>query len=181
MLVRGGEAALLVDAGLPKLEMERRLATTGLGTGAIAHVLVTHGHLDHARSAGAIARRERGTLHCPESIARHPAARRARTMATLRVDASFDLCDRDGRDPIRVDSVALPHDCDPTVAFAFEQGGRKAVILTDMGRPDQGVARRLAGAHVLVLEFNHDRELLESGPYPLVLQHRIAQVAVVAK
>ena len=76
--------------------------------------------------------------------------------------------------PIRILAVPLPHDCDPTVAFALEQGGRKAVILTDMGRPDDTVARLLHGAHVLVLEFNHDRDMLDNGPYPPPLKKRVA-------
>ncbi|MBK7644120.1 MAG: hypothetical protein IPJ19_13915 [Planctomycetes bacterium] len=81
---------------------------------------------------------------------------------------------RAGADPISVLPVALPHDCDPTVAFALEQGGRRAVILTDMGRPDEDIARALAGAHVLVLEFNWDPELMQTSPYPEALRRRIS-------
>ena len=69
--------------------------------------------------------------------------------------------------------VLLPHDCDPTVAFRFQQNDRVAVVLTDMGRPDLEVARQLHGAHVLVLEFNYDPQMMREGPYPYVLQKRI--------
>jgi phosphoribosyl 1,2-cyclic phosphodiesterase len=69
--------------------------------------------------------------------------------------------------------VLLPHDCDPTVAFRLEHGERRAVILTDLGRPRPELARELRGAHLLLLEFNYDPEMMRSGPYPPVLQRRI--------
>ena len=172
-LVRGGETTLLVDAGLGRIEMEARLEAARLPASAIDHVLVTHGHLDHARSVGMIAKRAHATLHCAEAMMLHPSAKRAKSLATLRIGSSYEIENRAGRDPIRILPVPLPHDCDPTVAFALEQGGRKAVILTDIGRPDDAVARALFDPHVLVLEFNWDPELMACGPYPELLRRRI--------
>ncbi len=172
-LVRGGETTLLVDAGLGRVEMEARLEAARVSPQGIDHVLVTHGHLDHARSTGLIAKRARATLHCAEAMMTHPAARRAKSLATLRIGARYELENRAGRDAISILPVPLPHDCDPTVAFGFEQGGRRCVILTDMGRPDEAVARALADPHVLVLEFNWDPELMQHGPYPASLRQRI--------
>lgn len=172
-LVRAGECTLLVDAGLPRLALDERFRAAGLGHEPFDHVLVTHGHLDHARSVGLVARSSRATLHAAEAQLAHPWARRAKQLSTLRVDARFELTARSGKDALEVESVLLPHDCDPTVAFAFERAGRRAVILTDMGRPDLAVARRLADPHVLVLEFNWDPERMRQGPYPAVLQRRI--------
>lgn len=176
-LIRAGEMNLLVDAGLSRADMHARLEAARLPAGAIQHVLVTHGHLDHARSAGSIARRERATLHCAENIMRHPAASRAPRLAAITVDKAFDVRPAGpglGTDEVRVTPVGLPHDCDPTVAFKIEHAGRRAVILTDMGTPKRDVAEALSGAHVLVLEFNYDPEMMRSGPYPAVLQRRIS-------
>ena len=78
-----------------------------------------------------------------------------------------------GRGILRYKPVLLPHDCDPTVAFRLQQGERTAVVLTDIGRPDREVAKQLGGAHLLVLEFNYDPEMMRRGPYPPVLQQRI--------
>lgn len=172
-LVRAGELAVLVDAGLGKAEMEARLDEARLAPGAIEHVLVTHGHLDHARSAGAIARRERATLHCAASMMTHASARRSKRLSAIPVNTKFELTSANGGEALRVTPVEIPHDCDPTVAYRFEHEGRVAVILTDMGRPDEGVARALHGAHVLVLEFNHDPTMMETSPYPAVLRKRI--------
>lgn len=172
-LVRGGETTLLVDAGLGRVEMEARLESARVPVGSIDHVLVTHGHLDHARSTGLIAKRARATLHCAEAMMAHPSARRAKSFCTLRIGARYALANRAGRDELAIQPVPLPHDCDPTVAFGFEQNGRRAVILTDMGRPDENVARALFDPHVLVLEFNWDPELMQCGPYPHSLRQRI--------
>jgi len=172
-LVRAGETTLLVDAGLPRDRQLERIEAARVPLSRIDHVLVTHGHLDHARSAGSVARRSGGFLHCAESIMQHAAARKSRRMAALRLDQPMELAREDGRDPVRVTPVGLPHDCDPTVAFRFDHQGRSAAILTDMGVPRREVAQALAGVHVLVLEFNHDLELMKSGPYPAVLQKRI--------
>jgi phosphoribosyl 1,2-cyclic phosphodiesterase len=120
-----------------------------------------------------VAKRQQATLHCAEGMMRHKALARAPKKAVLSPGRGFALPDERGDGELEVLPVALPHDCDPTVAFKLRHGERTAVVLTDIGRPDPEVARRLAGAHVLVLEFNHDRELMTRGPYPPVLQRRI--------
>jgi phosphoribosyl 1,2-cyclic phosphodiesterase len=173
-LLRAGELRLLVDAGLPGPELEARLERAGVATvfatrAWIDHVFVTHGHLDHARSAGWIARKARARLHCSESLMRNASIRRCKNLSTVRVGGCEEL-----PGDLRVSSAPLPHDAQPTVAYRIEHAGRVTVVLTDMGRPDEGVARALAGAHVLVLEFNHDLGLLESGPYPQALKKRVA-------
>ncbi len=181
-LVECGATTVLVDAGLGRDAQLARLEATRIPVGRIDHVLVTHGHLDHARSAGSIARRAKAFLHAPEAILRHAAAKKAPRQAALRIDQAFELAERAtwtpdvparGAEPVRVLPVTLPHDCDPTVAFRLEHAGRRAVILTDLGHPAREVAERLADAHVLVLEFNWDPELMATGPYPASLKKRI--------
>jgi len=171
LLVRAGPLHLLVDAGLPLRELRPRLEAARLRHAGVDHILVTHGHLDHARSAGALAKRHSACVHCPERIMRNRAIRRAPRMVALRIGTPREL------EPLGAGvvytPVLLPHDCDPTVGYAVEQDGRRLVVLTDMGRPSEDVARQLAGAHVLVLEFNHDREMLANGPYSPALKRRV--------
>jgi phosphoribosyl 1,2-cyclic phosphodiesterase len=136
-------------------------------------VLVTHGHLDHARSAGALARRERALLHTAAALQSNASIRRCKNLNTLSVGSTQALPGRASDDGLCATSVPLPHDASPTVAFKIEHGGRCAVILTDMGMPRSDVARALRGAHVLLLEFNHDPRMLANGPYPAALKRRI--------
>jgi phosphoribosyl 1,2-cyclic phosphodiesterase len=173
-LVRAGDVSLLVDAGLSGPELEARLNAARLGHAGLDHVLVTHGHLDHARSAGLIARRHRALLHCSEAVMDNASIRRHKRLATLTIGSSAELPDARQQDAVRVTPVEIPHDAPPTVAFRLEHEGRCAVILTDMGTPRPEVAARLRGAHVLVLEFNHDERMLALGPYPAALKRRIA-------
>lgn len=172
-LVRAGDTAILVDAGLTLLELDERFAAARFAPSQLDHVLVTHGHLDHARSAGALARRERALLHTAAALQSNASIRRCKNLNTLCVGDVQPLHGRRGDEGLRATSVPLPHDALPTLAFKLEHEGRCAVILTDMGVPRADVAQALAGAHVLVLEFNHDPHLLRQGPYPAALQRRI--------
>jgi phosphoribosyl 1,2-cyclic phosphodiesterase len=172
-LIRAGETNLVVDSGLVLAEMEARLEAVRLPATEIHHVVVTHGHLDHSRSAGALARKARATLHCSENIMSHPATRRAKRLSTLPVGSRFEVRGTHADNAVELLTQPLPHDCDPTVGFKIEHEGRSAAILTDIGRPCDETARALGGAHVLVLEFNYDPEMMRRGPYSPELQKRI--------
>lgn len=173
LLLRAGDLHVLVDAGLSARAMRERCEAARLPHAALEHLLVTHGHLDHARSVGILARRSDATVHCPERMMRNRSVARAPRMACLPIGGRGVLRGERG-DELEFDPVLLPHDCDPTVAFRLRHGERTLVLLTDMGEPREDVARALAGAHVLVLEFNHDRAMLEQGPYPVKLRRRVA-------
>jgi phosphoribosyl 1,2-cyclic phosphodiesterase len=176
-LVRAGECHLLLDAGLPIEVLLQRLDDARVAHERIGHVALTHGHLDHARAAGIFGRKTRATVHCCERLMSNASLRRAPRLSTLAPGGTVELSDPwgpRGRDVIVLRSVAIPHDADPTIAFRMEHAGRVAVLVTDMGHPDRHAARQLAGAHLLVLEFNHDLGMLEGGPYERSLKRRIA-------
>ncbi len=172
-LIRAGETNVIVDAGLAALEMEARFEAARFSIAQLDHVFVTHGHLDHARSAGILARKARCTLHCAEAVMVNASIRRSKNMAAFSIGSPKFVRGKHGVDDLAVTPVALPHDAAPTVAFKLEHRERRAVILTDMGSPRRDVAEQLANAHVLVLEFNHDVAMVRSGPYPPMLQKRI--------
>ncbi|MDP6370097.1 MAG: MBL fold metallo-hydrolase [Planctomycetota bacterium] len=206
ILIRADDTRVLVDAGLTARAMTERLVLAGVPHRSIQHILVTHAHLDHARSSGILAKRHQALLHCPEAMMRNKSAARSPRLAALRPGVPVllpgpgansearvgDTQSHTAPDtlapstsaprasgapaPLTATAVPIPHDCDPTVAYAFDHGGRRAVILTDMGEPRPALARRLAGAHVLVLEFNHDERMLAEGPYPPLLKRRVAGV-----
>lgn len=173
-LVRAGEVSLLVDAGLTLRELDHRFAAARFSPADLDHVALTHGHLDHARSAGGLAKRHDALVHCCEPLMSNASVKRAPRMARLPVGSDRELAAARGDDVVRLRAVKISHDAEPTVAFRLEHEGRVAVFLTDLGAPDREVAKALRGAHLLVLEFNHDEELLQSGPYPPQLKRRVA-------
>lgn len=103
---------------------------------------------------------------------RNRAVRRAPRLATIRIGRDNEVHGEHG-EMLLYRPVLLPHDCDPTVAFRLEHEGGVVVVVTDLGVPDATAARRLGGAHVLVLEFNHDPDMLAAGPYPPSLKRRV--------
>jgi phosphoribosyl 1,2-cyclic phosphodiesterase len=173
-LVRAGDCHILLDAGLPIRVLFERLDAARVAHDRVGHVALTHGHLDHARAAGTFARKARATVHCCERLMTNASVRRAACLSTLAPGGTARLADPRGRDVVELGAVAIPHDADPTLAFRVEHAGRVAVLVTDMGHPERHVSRQLQGAHLVVLEFNHDRPMLERGPYDQPLKRRIA-------
>jgi phosphoribosyl 1,2-cyclic phosphodiesterase len=173
VLVRAGELARLVDAGLELDELERRLDAARLPPHRLDAIVLTHGHLDHARSAGLLSRKSGARVYCSERMMSNASVRGARTFHALSVHAPVVVRARLGLDELCLHAIPLPHDADPTYAFRLEHAGRVAAVCTDMGAFEPGAAAALAGAHVLVLEFNHDAALLASGPYPGPLKRRV--------
>lgn len=173
VLVRHGDVGILVDAGLPANEMDARLESARIGLGAIDAIVATHGHLDHTRSAGILARRWRIPVACAPAIQSNAAVRRAKRLTTLSPSTPLVLDAGGDAGTLVVRAIEIPHDARPTYALRIEAGDRCAVVLTDMGRPDERVAEALVGAHLLYLEFNYDPGLLDAGPYPAKLKRRI--------
>jgi phosphoribosyl 1,2-cyclic phosphodiesterase len=174
VLVRAGELNCLVDAGLPIDELERRLAEARVPPHRLDAIALTHGHLDHARSAGLLSRKTGARVYCSTSLMSNASLRCARAFHALPAGGSVVVRARRGPDELRLSSIPLPHDAEPTLAFRIEHAGRIAVICTDMGHPERAAAERLAGAHLFVLEFNHDSGMLARGPYTAALKRRVA-------
>ena len=172
-LVRAGELNILIDAGLTARELYNRFEAARVTPRMLDHVLVTHGHLDHCRSAGIVGKRQEAIVHCAESLMRNRAFIRAPKLAVVRPGTRVSLEHPRTGDQIGVRAVPLPHDCEPTVAFRIDHEERVCALISDIGEPRREVAAELTGAHLLLLEFNYDPEMLESGPYTATLKQRI--------
>lgn len=154
---------VLVDAGLCKAEIERRLqkipSDAPLTIERIDAVLVTHDHSDHGGFAATIGR---------------PLFATAGTRMALRLDATLV---RAGQPftvgALTVTPVLLPHDAVETVGYVVSDGKSRVGILTDCGHDAPEVAQAYAGCDLLVLEANHDVTMLRYGPYPPSLKRRV--------
>src|SRR5262245_25400250 len=144
VLVRAGELCLLVDAGLPIDELEKRLDAARVPPHRLDAIALTHGHLDHARSAGLLARKCGARVYCSTAMMANASVRQAPTLHALAVGGTVTVRARLGQDELALSSIPLPHDADPTVAFLLEHAGRRAAVCTDMGSPDRDAARALS-------------------------------------
>ena len=168
LFLESGTTSVLVDAGLSHRKLVQRFAAIGRDAPTnIAAVIVTHDHTDHAAHASTYSTR----LNCPvraseatmQSIRLRPATR----AESFTVGRRFTIGD------ITIRSHALPHDA-PQVALVFETKVTTVGLVTDLGHVPKGLERFLGECETLLLESNHDPDMLEMGPYPAMLKRRVA-------
>ena len=159
---------LLIDAGLSGRETIARLASIGVDAETLDGILITHEHTDHVRGVGALARR----LKIPVL----GASRMLR--AAQQVIGRAELIEFDPGSPlifkgVSIDPFPITHDaCDP-VGFRIEGSEGCLGFATDLGIATRLIQEKLKGCRALVLEFNHDEQMLQDGPYPWHLKQRI--------
>lgn len=160
---------LLVDCGLPPRPLALRLAARGLQVTDIDAVFVTHEHSDHVGGVLALQRRH-GT---PVWAGAGTWARASAKQETVPACAVA----RDGEaiiiGALTLQPFAVPHDAAEPLQLRCSDGRRSIGILTDIGEPTDAVTQALQGCDALLLETNHDREMLARGAYPVWLKRRI--------
>ncbi len=167
-VVAHGATVLLVDCGFSLADTNRRLARLGLAPDDLAGVLLTHEHADHAGGVGPLARRHAIPVWMTHGTRQ---ALRDADLPDLRL---FDTGTRFAVGDLEVAPFAVPHDARDPSQFVLGDGRRRLGLVTDLGCVTAHVERSLAGCDALVLEANHDRELLAGGRYPPALKRRIA-------
>lgn len=161
---------VLVDNGFNLRQLVRRLERAGLGIDELDAVFVTHEHSDHSAGVGAMARRHRVPVYCTSGTASACGFDDDDAVRWTRITAE-DVIDVGA---LRIRAYAVPHDAGEPVQYTFSDGARRAGLLTDAGECSQGILDALVGLHALVLECNHDSQLLQQGAYPVFLKRRIA-------
>ena len=168
LLVAAGATRLLVDCGFGLRETERRLAQFGVGAAYLQGILVTHEHSDHLRGVAALARRHGIPVWATTGTwSRSPGAGVERLHLIASTGPGFQVGD------IRVEPFPIPHDAREPCHYVLESGGRRLGLLTDSGHVTRHIRHRLSECDALVLECNHDAEMLRHGPYPPFLRARV--------
>jgi phosphoribosyl 1,2-cyclic phosphodiesterase len=164
----GRTSRLLVDCGFGIKQLDLRLAQAGLVAGDIDAVFVTHEHGDHIGCAHTLSRRNRIPVWMSEGTWLATGARDFEGRLNLaRDDAAFSVGD------IGVQPFTVPHDAREPLQLRCTDGNRTLGVLTDLGHATAHVLARLSGVHALLLEFNHDSDLLANSAYPSFLKHRV--------
>lgn len=168
-LVSDGDTHLLLDAGISMRRIKSSLARAGLTIEDLTGVLITHEHADHVAGLKMLLKYHAPRLYAPHTVAARlcgalPEAVDA--MEVIPVGESFRL----GR--VFVRAFHTPHDTDESVGYRLEGRGSFA-LATDLGCVTQEVREGLRGADAVVIESNHDEDMLVNGPYPPLLKRRI--------
>lgn len=166
-LVRSGDVCVLVDCGFTFRQLERRLAEVDVRPEDLDAVLVTHEHSDHASGVAALKRRTGVAVHATAGTWRGMKRPPGAGDAVVAGDRPFAIGD------LSVLPVTVPHDAREPVQYRFEARGLALGVLTDLGHPSAHVVERFRGCDGLLLEFNHEPELLAVSSYPEPVKRRV--------
>lgn len=168
LLVCSGRTRLLIDAGLSTRELCRRLDMVGVPAETLDAVLVTHEHIDHVRGLGLLSRRFNLPVYLHHDAAQ-VLADNQRPGRLMEFAAGMELDFGD----LGVHAFPVTHDASAPVGFAISGANGKLGVATDLGIATRLVAEELRGCRHLVLESNHDEDMLRDGPYPWPVKQRV--------
>jgi phosphoribosyl 1,2-cyclic phosphodiesterase len=172
LYIESGATSVLVDVGLSAKETARRMSEAGLDPTKLSAVVITHEHTDHVKG-----------IRVFSSAAQVPVFMSEATRAQCKFpdDGEKILWGETiaSSEPFQIGSLnfypfAIPHDGVDTFAFTVESDRVKVGVVTDLGYITQLVAERLRGSTLVLIESNHDRDMLKVGPYPWSVKQRIA-------
>ncbi len=169
LLLSSGDTNILIDAGISMRRVEAALGQTGHTMREIGGVLITHEHSDHIFGLKMLLKYYRPPVYAPRTVAARLSGMLPEIDGCLRVipvGEGFRL----GQCMVR--AFHTSHDTDESVGYRVEGDGVFA-IATDMGCVTDEVLNGLTGADTVMIEANHDEEMLRYGPYPVYLKRRI--------
>ena len=169
LVVEVGQTRVLMDCGFSLSETVARLARIGLVPEQLHGIVVTHEHGDHIGGVARLARKfslpvflTHGTLR-----SQNGAFAKLSAVTEIKPHLAFSI------GAVQVQPYPVPHDASEPVQYVFSDGVRRLGILTDAGCSTPHIEAMLSGCDALVLECNHDVDLLANGDYPYSLKQRV--------
>lgn len=170
LLVESGGTRVLVDCGFGPDVAIARLARVGCDPAELDAILVTHEHSDHGGGVAQLAAR----FDLPVYLTRGTLSAMGAEGRTISRRVLIDVYTPFAIGAIEVRPYTVPHDAREPAQFVLTDGAVKLGVLTDAGEPTRHIVEALSGVDALVLECNHDLDMLLGGPYPRWLKDRIA-------
>ena len=168
--IASGNTRILIDAGLSARQLALRLEQIGVAPESINGICISHEHGDHVAGLRVFHQRHgtpvyanAGTLN---GIQRQPKAHEI-TAKVFQTGASFEIGD------ITVEPFSVPHDAYEPVGFRLQTGNTSVGVVTDLGMSTALIREKLRGCHAIIVESNHDEDLLREAPRPWPLKQRI--------
>jgi phosphoribosyl 1,2-cyclic phosphodiesterase len=168
--VASDHSSILIDAGLPGKSIENALESIGKNPNDIDGIFITHEHSDHVKGVGVLSRRYNIPIYAnkltwsgmEKSIGKIKED-------NIRIIDSSEIVIKD----MLVSAYAIPHDAADPMGYSVCCGKKKVSIATDLGYFSKEVEEGIKGSDIVLLESNHDVEMLKFGPYPYPLKRRI--------
>ena len=169
--IESGKAKLLIDAGLSGKRITQGLQQIGVDGRDLDGILITHDHSDHVKGVGILSRKYDIPIYVNpatwEEIKEKMGKIKAENIQYFESNTSFTIKD------FHVESFSTSHDACDSVGFSLYGNNKKMSIATDLGYINKDILNRLTGSDMVILEANHDEEMLKVGPYPWYLKQRI--------
>lgn len=167
--ISDGKTNLLIDCGMSGLKLKEALNAIDVLPENIDALLLTHEHIDHTKGAGVISRRYNIPIYATEGT--HISMDVGKIAdENIRIVSENVTCDING---IGVTPFAIPHDARQPVGYTFSVGSEKYAVATDIGKMNTDILNHITGSKNVILESNHDIEMLRFGSYPFPLKQRI--------
>ena len=175
-VIESSQARILVDAGISCRETFKRLKLIGLDPRQLSAIVITHEHSDHVYGLAMLAKKLNvpvfmtGATHQAWARSQRDEAGELPKLARLEIFSagrSFQIAD------VTVSAFTIPHDAADPVGFTFRAEGAKIAVATDLGYMPASVCDHLRKCDVLIVESNHDLEMLRVGPYPWSVKQRV--------
>lgn len=166
--IETGGTRLIIDAGLSATEILKRLALIGVEASSIHGILISHDHSDHTRGTGTLARK----LKIPVLVSyrtRKAVEKLLHKCSVIEFESEYPFTFRD----ISIDPFQTTHDAVDPLGFVIDSTEGRYGHATDFGIVTRLLTEKLRRCRALVIEANHDEEMLMNGPYPWHLKQRI--------
>ena len=168
VVLQFGSTKVLVDVGISARRIERGLGELGVGASELDGILITHEHNDHIKGLDVLVRRYEIPVYArPGTWEQIPCRPRLPVQCCQSFQDGFEL------KGVWVEPFSISHDAVDPVGFAFCYDKKRCVLATDLGVVTPQVEAAMHNAQVLILESNHDLDMLHRGPYPPYLKRRI--------
>lgn len=167
-LVEAGGTLVMIDCGFSLRETVKRLARLEVDPAQLDAILVTHEHTDHSSGVSKLSKKYQVPVYLTHG-----------TLSSGRLDGCFDTRCFNCHESFTVGGldiqpIAVPHDAREPCQYRLSHDGLALGILTDLGDVTPHVVESYQGCSGLLLEFNHDLQMLRAGMYPAHLKHRVA-------
>lgn len=167
---RVGETAVLLDLGVSVRALTTALRRLEMKIEDLSAVLLTHEHTDHIKGMATFCKKYDIPVYASFGTTAAIQMKLPQAQRLLRPFASGESFAIDG---LQVHSYATPHDAAESVCYRIDGGGHQLAYVTDVGYLPDAIQTAMVGCDTVVLESNHDVEMLRTGPYPMYLKQRI--------